>query len=88
MLDRGEAECGSHGRVTAVGTDGEVGFDPQVAVGGRRFDTDDPAVLDDCAGHVRPHEQPECGMPSRGVGEHVEQVPLRHQGDEAVGRGQ
>ncbi len=79
-----EREVGGDARdgVAAVAADGEVGRDGDGAVGGVGFDAGGDAVLLEEAGGFPTHAEGEGGIVGGFSGEEVEEVPLRHEGDE------
>ncbi len=72
----------------AVGADHQVGTDFRLADFGFRPHADDPAALLDEIGRLRLHHQMEAGVAPAAVGEKIEEIPLRHEGDEFAGAGQ
>src|SRR5881396_2082183 len=68
--------------VAAVGADDEVGTDLEGAVGRRRAHADHPPTVVDQADDARAHAQREARVAPGVAREEVEEVPLRHEGDE------
>ena len=78
----------AHCRVAAVGADDEIGAHVERAVGHFGADAGHrPPVLDE-VGDLGLHLQPEVWVGLRLVGEKIEEVPLRHEGDEVAARRQ
>ena len=68
--------------MAAVAGDDEVGVDVQHAVGTSGADADHSVAFADQVGGLGAHQQAERRKAVRLVREEVEEIPLRHQGDE------
>ena len=78
----------AHGRMTSVATDHQVGADRERAVRRLRAHAHDASVLLDQVGRFGIHAQVE-GLVAPGLlGQEIEKVPLRHEGDEFAARRQ
>jgi hypothetical protein len=77
-----EAGLVAHGRMTAIAADDETRAHIERAV--RRYcsHADDAATLLNEIGDVRLHDEVEARIALASVREEIEEVPLRHQGDE------
>ena len=83
-----KAGCRAHRGVAAVGADDEIGANLQRTVGRRRPHADDSPIGFQEADDARAHAQREARIAPRVAGEEVEEVPLRHEGDEGTAHGQ
>ena len=74
--------------MAAVGADHEIGAHLERAVRHFRAHAGHRAPVLDQVGDLGLHHQPEVRVGLRLVGEEVEEVPLRHEGDEVAARRQ
>ena len=84
----GEPGLPAHRRMAAIGADDEIGANGQMPL--RRFDAHagNPAALLDEADHLGSRHQPKRGVAATLLGDEIEKIPLRHQGEEAAMGGQ
>ena len=87
ILDR-KAGLFAHQRVAPVGADDEVGPDLELAFGRPRAHADDAPVLRDEVGGFGLHAQREAGISLGVQRQEIEEIPLRHEGDEPAARRQ
>ena len=74
--------------MAAVGADDEIRAHLEQSLGGRRADAGDPPAVFHQLGRLRPHAQPKLRIPPGVLGEEIQKIPLRHEGEELqrVGR--
>ena len=77
-----------HIGVAAVGTDDEIGPDLQRPFRRLGMQAEHAAMLGDEIGDARAHPEMKARIAARLLGEKIQKVPLRHQGDEAAMRRQ
>ncbi len=82
LLFEGEVRGDAGEGVAAVAADGEGGGDLDRAVGGVGADAGGGAVVLEEAGRLPSHAELEGGVARGLLGEEVEEIPLRHEGDE------
>jgi hypothetical protein len=87
VLDR-QPGGGAHRRMATVAADDAAGADLELAVVGAAANAGDAPALLDQPGDVGAHPQRECRQLLRLAGDEVEELPLRHHGDEGVARRQ
>ena len=77
-----------HIGVAAIGADDEIGPDLERTLRRLGMKTKHTAMLHDEVGDARAHLEMKARVAARLLGEEIEKVPLRHQGDEAAMRRQ
>src|SRR6266481_2718181 len=81
-----ETGCRAHRRGTAVAAHDQVGANFERTVRRRHFDADHPARVLDQTCYLRRHHELQGRKAPALVGQEVEEVPLRHQGNELAWR--
>ena len=78
----------AHGGRSSVGADHDIGLNLQLTLGRTGPHPTNAAVLLQQARHLRLHAQLECAMALALTGKKIEEIPLRHEGNEAAARRQ
>jgi hypothetical protein len=86
VLTRCQPGFAAHGRGTAVAADRELGTQFPGAVGPLVADAGDGVAIAQQPGDFGVHPQREGWLVLAGLGEQVEEIPLRHQRDVAMGQ--
>ncbi len=87
-IDDGEPGLLPHGRMPAIGADDQIGIDLEHAVRGAGDETGDARAVVDEIRDLGLHAQPERRIALGVADQKIEEIPLRHEGNELAARRQ